>query len=46
MVSCAEGGAERVGDDGEDKENRDKEGDSAGSTHAKKSQQVSLECFL
>lgn len=33
-------------DAGEDEGNRDEGGDSVGSTHAKKSQRVSLACFL
>jgi hypothetical protein len=46
-IGCAEGGAERLGEDsGEDEGNRDKGGESVGSTHAKKLQRVSLACFL
>ena len=48
-VGWAEGGAEKAGEDtGEDEGNREEGlgGDSVGSTHAKKSQWVSLACFL
>ena len=47
MVNCADGGAERVGEDIDDEEaNPNEGGDSPESTHAKKEQQVLLSCFL
>lgn len=47
MVGCADGGMERMGEDGGDDEaNREVGGDNLASTHAKKEQWVPLSCFL